>query len=114
MTLEPPIPPNAPPEPPAATPRLAYGLQVAYGFFLPAVAWTVAALGQGVFGWLVGRWFPAGMFISGVLGILTLVAGVRLAMQRSWRGVLLGFILFGAVILLLIGLCFAILAGLGK
>jgi hypothetical protein len=110
MNLEPP----APPEAPAPPSRTTFGLQVAYGFLLAPFAFLVQMLVAGVFSTLKGGWSGPGMFVSGVVGMLVLLAGIWLAIRRRWRGVLHGFLLLGALVLLLIGACFVMLAKVGR
>jgi len=104
MNLDAPIPP---PEPGRTIP---FGLQVAYGFFLPAVACLVTYLGIVFSVGVAGRWSSIGIFAAGGVGLLLLLAGIWLATKRGWKGAALGILLFAALILLLIGLCFAMLA----
>ena len=115
MNLDPSISPP-PPRPPASGPgsKARFGLQVAFGFFLPVVVWFVWSCGMIATGAIGPRWSSLGIFLSGTLGVLTFAAGVWFATQRRWKGVLLGLILFGAVVLLLIGVCFAMFSGFGR
>jgi len=111
-------PPNSPPPPPprGSEPgsKARLGLQVAFGFFLPVVAWLVSWCGMTATGALGRQWSSLGIFLSGILGVLTLAAGIWLATRRRWKGALLGLVLFGAVVVLLIGVCFAMMSGFGR
>ena len=117
MSLDPPIPPpTSPPPPPGpeSGSKARFGLQVAFGFFLPVVAWLVSWCGMFAAGAMGRQWSSLGIFLSGTLGVLTFAAGVWFATRRRWKGVLPGLILFGAVVLLLIGVCFAMFSGFGR
>jgi hypothetical protein len=115
MNLDPSIAPPGPP-PPGSDPgsKARFGLQVAFGFFLPVVACLVSWCGMIATGAIGRQWSSLGIFLSGILGVLTLAAGLWLATQRRWKGALLGLILFGAAVVLLIGACFAMISGLGR
>ena len=108
MNLDPSIPP--PPVPllePGRT--IPFGLQVAYGFFLPTVPCLMTWLGLVLSGGMAGPWMWLGVLAAVVLGLIAFVAGVSFAMKQGWKGALLGTVLFGALVLLLIGVCFAML-----
>ena len=100
-------PPKAPPTPPPAGKRgMPFGVQVGFGFFLPAVAALVYFVVIVLSSRMQGAWSSAGVFLGGVVGLLVFLGGVWLAVRRGWRGVLFGLLLCGAVVLLLIGACF--------
>ena len=101
-------------EEPVPKKGLPYGAQVAFGFLLPIGALALGCLGLIVTGGMAGQWSSLGVIISGVAGLFLFLGGVALASKRGWKGFLLGLLLAGALLLLLIGTCFAMLWRLGR
>lgn len=93
---------------------LAFGLQVGFGFLLPIVSLAIGGFGLIVSGGIAGQWSSLGVVVSGVLGLLVFLGGVWLASKRGWRGFLLGLLLAGALVVLLIGTCFFMIARISR
>jgi hypothetical protein len=97
------------PEPPKPS-GLPYGVQVAFGFFLPLGTLALLFLGLAVTGGMAGQWSGLGVVIAGAVSLLGFLGGLALASRRGWKGVVLGLVLFGALFLLLVGACFFLVA----
>jgi hypothetical protein len=106
------VSPSPPPAPAGADRKLPFMKQVALGFLLPTLATGVVFLGISLSGSIFGRWSALGVFLSGVLGVLVLVGGLRFAVRRLGKGVFLGLLLFAGLAVLMIGGCFAMMGRL--
>lgn len=96
--------------PPART-ILSFGLQVLFGFVLPPAALGLTFLIMSLGNQLGPKWAAVFAFAAGIAGVCAFAGGIALAVRGRWKGMVLGLVLFGAVILLLIAACFAMFRG---
>jgi len=91
-----------------------FGAQFAAGFLLPIAVLLVSCVATMLGSAVPGPWRRVVSLVCSAVVVGLFLGGLVLAARKGWKGVLLGLALFGSLVALLIGACFAIVFLISK
>ena len=91
-----------------------FGAQVAAGFLIPLVGLALACVATALGSSLGGPLRRIASLVCSAAAVGLFFGSIVLAARKGWRGVLIGLVLFIALVALLVGACFAIVFLISK